>query len=302
MQVVAVGGTGFIGRRLCAALLAAGHDVTALSRTPAPDALPAAVETAVGDVTDYASIAPAFAGADAVVNLVALSPLFEPPGGNERHDTVHRGGTERCLRAATAAGVERFVQLSALGADPSGRTHYLRAKGRAERAVRDSSLAWTVLRPSVVFGTGGEFLSVVRRLTPPAVAPLPGGGQTRFQPLWVGDAAELIAEALAHEHTGRVYEIGGPETLTLAEIVRTVRGVDGHTPVIVPVPMAVAGFGLTLAELLPGLPLGRDQYRALQLDATATDADVRTLGLAPGELTTVVTYLRGDRPTAVRQS
>ncbi len=300
---MAVGGTGFIGRRLCAALLAAGHDVTALSRTPAPDILSGAVETATGDVTDCASITAALtdADADAVVNLVALSPLFEPPGGNKRHDIVHRGGTEHCLRAAAAAGVDRFVQLSALGADPTGPTHYLRAKGRAERAVQDSSLAWTILRPSVVFGAAGEFLSIVRRLTPPAIAPLPGGGQTQFQPLWVEDAAELIAAALAREHAGCIYEIGGPEVLSLAEIVQVVRGIDGRTPAVIPVPMAVAGLGLTLAGLLPGLPLGRDQYRALQLDATTTDTDVRTLGVTPEELTTVTAYLRRDRHTVVRQ-
>ncbi len=291
MHVLAVGGSGFIGRRLCERLVAAGHEVTALSREPDRPALPTEVATVRGDVTDYDSIADAFAGVDAAVNLVALSPLLEPPGGNDRHDEVHRGGTEHCLRAAEAAGVKRFVQLSALGADPAGPTHYLRAKGRAERLVRESSLAWTILRPSVVFGDDGEFLSFLRRVTPPVIAPLPGGGKTRFQPIHVSDMAALIVAALAPDHAGQTYEIGGPETLSLAELTRLVRGREGHSPTVVSVPMGLAGAGLKLAGAVPGLPLGSDQYRALRLDNTTDDNALEQLGLAPTELTTVREYL-----------
>ena len=291
MHVLAVGGTGFIGRRLCERLVAAGHEVTALSREPDRPALPTEVATVRGDVTDYDSIADAFAGVDTAVNLVALSPLLEPPGGNVRHDEVHRGGTEHCLRAAEAAGVERFVQLSALGADPAGPTHYLRAKGRGERLVRESSLSWTILRPSVVFGDDGEFLSFLRRVTPPVIAPLPGGGETRFQPIHVSDMATLIVAALAPDHAGQTYEIGGPETLSLAELARLVRGREGHSPTVVSVPMGLAGAGLKLADAVPGLPLGSDQYRALRLDNTTDDNAIERLGLAPAKLTTVREYL-----------
>ena len=138
MDVLVVGGSGFIGQHLCEELTERGHDVTALSRDPDPDDLPDGVETAMGDVTAYDSIAEHFEGKDAVVNLVALSPLFVPKGGNERHREVHTGGTENCVRAAEAAGVDRFVQMSALGADPDGATHYIRAKGAAETVVRES--------------------------------------------------------------------------------------------------------------------------------------------------------------------
>ncbi|MFT4947111.1 MAG: hypothetical protein ACI8TL_001351, partial [Natronomonas sp.] len=129
MNILLVGGSGFIGTHLGGELLDRGHDVTVLSRSPENDDLPDGVEAAMGDVTAYDSIESAFEGQDVVYNLVALSPLFEPKGGNEMHDRLHRGGTENCLRAAEKHGIDRFVQLSALGADPDGPTHYIRAKG-----------------------------------------------------------------------------------------------------------------------------------------------------------------------------
>jgi len=128
MNVLVAGGTGFIGQNLCEKLVERGHDVTALAREPDPADLPDGVGTAMGDVTAYDSIVDAFDGQDAVFNLVALSPLFEPRGGNEMHERVHLGGTEHCIQAAEEQGVDRFIQLSALDADPDAKTHYLRAK------------------------------------------------------------------------------------------------------------------------------------------------------------------------------
>jgi len=118
-------------------------------------------------------------------------------GDDVTHFSVHRDGTEHVVRAAEAHGVDRLLQMSALGADPDGDTAYLEAKGLAEAAVRDSELSWTIFRPSVVFGDGGEFLPYTRRLAPPYLTPLPGGGETRFQPIWVGDLVPMLADALA---------------------------------------------------------------------------------------------------------
>jgi NADH dehydrogenase len=298
MNVLVVGGTGFIGQHLCAELDERGHDVTALSRDPDPSDVPEGVETAMGDVTAYDSIEAAFEGRDAVVYLVALSPLFEPDGGNELHDEIHRGGTENCLRAAEEHGVERFVHLSALGADPDGPTHYIRAKGRAENLVRESDREWVVFRPSVVFGEGGEFVSFTKRLKglfAPGlpVYPLPGGGrQTRFQPVWVGDLVPMITDAVAEDdHVGEVYEIGGPEVLTLREITRLVYDAEGKSVSIVGLPMALAGVGLKTLSVVPGFPMGGDQYRSLQFDNTTSHNDVSAFGLDPDDLRTLADYL-----------
>jgi len=299
MDIILAGGSGFLGRHLCSELLDRGHDVTALSRSPDDDGLPDSVETAMGDVRAYDSIADAFERRDAVVNLVALSPLFEPSGGNEMHDRVHRQGTEHCVEAAEAAGVDRFLQVSALGADPNGATHYIRAKGRAEMTVRDSDLDWTVVRPSVVFGDGGQFVRFTRKLTPPVLAPLPGGGETRFQPIHVDDIAGILADCIEEEHhVGETYEIGGPETLTLAEVARLVREARGQSVHVVSVPMAVAGIGMTVGGLIPGFPFGPDQYRSLQFDNTTDDNDIGAFGIAPAELTTLAGYLGVDDGTS----
>jgi len=295
MDILVAGGSGFIGRHLCAELLDRGHDVTALSRNPDDDTLPAGVETAMGDVRAYDSIADTFAGRDAAVNLVALSPLFEPGGGNEMHDRVHRQGTEHCVEAAVTAGVDRFLQVSALGADPDGPTHYIRAKGRAERAVREADIGWTIVRPSVVFGDGGQFTEFTRTLTPPVLAPLPGGGQTRFQPVHVEDLVGMLADTLEREeHVGETYEVGGPEKLSLAEVTRLVREAQGGSVHVVPVPMAVAGIGMAVGGLIPGVPFGPDQYRSLQFDNTTDDNDIDAFGIAPEGLTTLAGYLGDD--------
>lgn len=296
MNVLVAGGSGFIGQHLCAKLQERDHEVTALSRSPDPSAVPAGVDTAMGDVTAYDSIEPAFEGQDAVVNLVALSPLFKPSGGEEVHETLHYGGTENCLRAAEAHGVERFTQMSALDADPAADTHYLRAKGRAEELVRDADLGWTILRPSVVFGDGDEFVGFTRTLTPPFLAPLPGGGKTLFQPIYVDEMTSILAESIEDErHVGETYEIGGPEILTLAAVAKLAREARGQSVRIIPVPMGLAGLGLAIADALPGIPMGRDQYRSLRIDNVTSENDVAAFGMDPAEMTTLAEYLGTDR-------
>jgi NADH dehydrogenase len=295
MKVLVAGGTGFIGSYLCRALAERGHDVTALARSGGEPS--EGVDVATGDVTDYDSIAGAVEGQDAVVNLVALSPLFEPKGGNVMHDRIHRGGTENLVRAAEDAGVEGFLQLSALGADPDGDTAYIRAKGQAEEIVRESDLDWTIFRPSVVFGEGGEFVSFTKRLKgmfAPGVPlyPLPGGGKTRFQPIHVEDLVPMLADALEDdEHVGETYEIGGPETLTLRQVTDLVYEAEKKGVTIVPLPMPLAKVGLTVLGAVPGFPMGPDQYRSLQFDNTTADNDVAAFGVETDELTTLAAHL-----------
>ena len=292
MHVLLVGGTGFIGSALARELVDGDHHVTALARSPETAALPDDVRAVAGDVTDYDSIEPALAEQDAVVNLVALSPLFTPPGGNGMHERVHVGGTRNVVDAAADHGVARFVQVSALGADPAGPTAYVRAKGEAEAAVENSSLGWTLIRPSVVFGDGGEFVDFTTALTTPYVTGLPGGGRTRFQPLWVGDLAPMLAAAATEgRHANRVYELGGPEVLTLADVATLVYRSRGRSLRVLPIPMALAKIGLILGGLLPGFPMGPDQYRSLRFDNTVTENDVSAFGRAPSSLRTLRDYL-----------
>ncbi|WP_152043155.1 complex I NDUFA9 subunit family protein [Salinigranum salinum] len=294
MRVIVVGGSGFIGSYLCRELKQRGHSVTALSRSPGNDRLPSGVSKAMGNVTAYDSMHEAFDGMDVAVNLVALSPLFKPSGGDEMHDRIHRQGTENVVRACEEHGVSRLVQMSALGADSQGETAYIRSKGNAEDAVRDSSLDWVIFRPSVVFGEGGEFVSFTKKLAPPYVTPLPGGGKTRFQPIWVEDLVPMLADACEDdEHVGQTYEIGGPEKLTLAEVAEVIHGAEGRSVTVLPVPMALAGVGLSIAGKVPGFPMGADQYRSLKFDNTTADNDVGAFGVSESDLTTLGEYLAG---------
>lgn len=295
MDILVTGGTGFIGTHLCRELADRGHDVTALSRYPDPEDLPEGVETAIGDVTAAESIPEAFEGKDVVVNLVALSPLFQPKDGDTRHFDVHLGGTENVVAAAEDTGVEHVVQMSALGADPDGDTAYIKSKGQAERVVRESELSHTIVRPSVVFGEGGEFVEFTKLLTTPYVTFLPGGGETRFQPIWVEDLAPMLADcAVEAEHRNETYEIGGPEVLTLADVTRLVYRAEGKSVTVLPVPMVLAKVGMRLADPLPFVPFGVDQYRSLQFDNTVRENDVDAFGVSVEDLTTLREYLGID--------
>ncbi len=292
MNVLVAGGTGFIGRNLCAELVERGHQVTALSRDPDPSELPDGVETAVGDISAYDSIEGAFEGRDVVVNLVALSPLFQPPKGAS-HMTVHYGGTENVLQATDEHDVDKLVHMSALGADPDGATEYIRAKGLAEEAVQEADIDSVIFQPSVVFGDGGEFVPFARKLTPgPLFKVLPGGGRTRFQPIHVGDLVPMLADAVEDDkHVGETYEVGGPEVLTLAEVTRLAYEAKGKSAKIVPMPMAIAKLGLTVAGPLPFIPMGPDQARSLRLDNSTADNGVTAFGVDPDSLTTLQEYL-----------
>ena len=297
MDVLVAGGTGFVGQYLCRELDDRDHDVTALSRNPHDAELPDGVIRKEGDVTDYDSIGGAFEGRDAVVFLPALSPLFKPDGGDEMHEVVHLGGTENAVRAAEEHDVDRFLQMSALGADPAGATHYLRAKGNAETAVKQSDLDWVIFRPSVVFGDGGEFVYFTKRLKQifaPAVPlyPLPGGGtKAHFQLIWVEDLVPMLADALeGDDHVGQTYEVGGSETLSLREATELVFEAEGTSITIVPLPMPLAKIGLPVLGSL-GFPMGSDQYEGLDFDNTPTTNDVESFGRDPTSLRSFRSYL-----------
>jgi NADH dehydrogenase len=290
MEVHVTGGTGFVGSHLCNELAERGHEVVAVSRSPdeSPVGIDPSVDRREGDVTRPETLD--LSGADVVVHLVALSPLVKPRGTT--HHEVTAEGTRNVVEACERDGVDRLVHMSALGADPDGETAYIRAKGEAEGAVNESSLNATVFRPSVVFGDGGEFVSFTKLLTTPYVTGLPGGGETRFQPIYVGDlVSALVAAVEDEEHVGETYEIGGPERLTLAEMSRSVYEAEGKSLVVVPVPMPLAKIGLTLADPLPFVPMGSDQYRSLRFDNVVEGTNDIGLFVPVEELTTFDGYL-----------
>ncbi len=292
MDVLVTGGTGFVGIHLSRELDSRGHAVTALSRSANGEELPDSVEVVEGDVTDPETLAEPMVNQDVVVNLVALAPLFQPKGGDVMHERVHLVGTRNVVAAAEAAGVSTVVQMSALGADPEGATAYTRAKGRAETVVKSSDLEWTIVRPSVIFGDGGEFVRFTRALTTPYLTALPGGGSTRFQPIWIGDLAPMLADAAEDDtHRGKVYDIGGPESLTLADVARLVYRSEGKSLRVLSVPMSLTAIGMRLADPIPFVPFGADQYRSLRFDNTTAENDVDAFGVSEADLSRLSEYL-----------
>jgi NADH dehydrogenase len=254
------GGTGFIGRAAAAALAGAGHEVRALSRRAAGATAPG-IALIRGDVFDPASLAAPLEGCEAVVHCVQFPnhPVENPRRGftYERYDAE---GTENAAAAAVRAGARRFLYLSGAGVR-AGRTEpWFRAKWRAEEAVRASGLEWTILRPSWVYGPGdrslSRFVSFARRLP---FMPMIGDGRGRVQPLHVDDLARVAAAALGHPRApGRVFDAGGPETLTMREILGTILRVLGLGKPILPQPVWAVKGAARLLRLLPAPPLSPD--------------------------------------------
>jgi len=277
--ILVTGATGFIGAEILRRASGRGWRVRGLARHPeraeALGRLPH-VELFRGDLTDPGSLTGAFEDVDAVVHLVGI--IVET--GDQTFESVHVGGTRAALEEARRAGVGRFVHMSALGVE-SGRkeTAYLATKARAEELVRESGLSATVFRPSIVIGRDSAIVSRLRtalRWSP--VVPLPGGGRQRLQPVWVGDVAECFLQAARAPRSPRaVYEVAGPEVLTLREMVQTLAGAMGKRRAILSVPSSLARAGAAIAGRLPGALVTSDQLTMLEMDNVADPAAVAAL-------------------------
>jgi NADH dehydrogenase len=277
-QLVALtGATGFVGRHLLLQLLTRGHRVRALVRDPAKlQAEDSRLEPVPGDLADDAALASLVRGCDAVMHLVGI--IMEKPAEGQTFERVHVEATRRLLAAAGAAGVSRWIHMSALGARPGAVSRYHRTKWTAEEAVRGThaaGMAWTIFRPSIIHGPDGEFMRMVKgfwtKRFPPFV-PYFGAGLTgsrgagRLQPVYVEDVATCFADALTNPRaTGETYPLGGPEAFTWPELYRVV---GSHLPAarsksIVAVPAWYAN----LIAGLPGVPFNKDQVIMSQEDS-----------------------------------
>lgn len=300
MNILVTGGDGFVGQHLCASLAERGHDLTVLSRSPDASVLPDGTETVAGDVRSYDSIESAVAGHDVVVNLVALSPLFEPPDGTS-HKEVHVDGTRNIVAAATEHGVNKLVQMSSVGTKPDGATGYVRAKGQAEWVVLTADIDSVIVRPNIMFGDEDQFTNFIDRTTLPYVAALPSGGQTPFQPLWVGDTAAMVAAMTVDDrHCNEIYELAGPEELTLAEITTRLYQARGQPVTVLPVPMELVDVGLRAITPISAIPFGADQARLLGLDLRSERNDLAAFDYSTDDLTTLNEYLHKSNTNSVR--
>jgi len=293
-----LGGSGFIGRYIVKRL-AAGADVVAVGCRNAEAAKFLKPMGDVGQVVPLnvaigdEALLPAFlAGNDALVNCVGI--LRE--SGSQTFDLVHHTGPARLARFAREAGVERFVHISAIGADPRSSSAYARTKAAGEQAVRDAFPTVTILRPSVVFGPEDQFFNrfaAMAMISP--VLPLIGGGKTRFQPVYVGDVADSVVKCLEDPATvGRVYELGGPKVYTFREILELLLSEIHRKRWRIDLPFGLAAFQARLTSMLPNPPLTPDQVELLKSDNIVSSGamNLASLGIAPTAAEVVLpTYL-----------
>jgi len=293
-SVTVFGGSGFVGRHIVRDLAKAGASVRVAVRRPdralflKPMGDVGQITPVAANIRDDASVAAAVEGSDAVVNLVGV--LYE--SGRQTFDAVHHQGAGRIARAAKAAGVDRLVHVSAIGADAHALSDYARSKAAGEAAVRAEFPDADIVRPSVVFGVDDNFFNLfaaLARLSP--VLPLIGGGKTRFQPVFVGDVAAAAAAILsAPKGSGSTYELGGPEILTFRELMEMVLRATGRRRLLVPVPFAIMEWYGAMLGVLPRPLLTRDQVRLLRSDNTAEHGlpGLADLGVAPTAVSAIV--------------
>jgi uncharacterized protein YbjT (DUF2867 family) len=282
--VTVFGGSGFVGRHLVRALAKRGFRVRVAVRRP-DLAQYLMTAGAVGQIHGMqanlrypASIAAAVEGAEAVVNLVGV---MHGRGANS-FDAVQAFGPGAIGRAAKAAGVQRFVHVSALGLHENSNSKYAASKLKGEQAAREAFEDAIVVRPSVMFGSDDEFFNKfagLARFSP--VLPLIGGGETKFQPVFVGDVAEVLARgAEGNLKPGTTYEIGGQEVMSLRQIFELVLKITNRNRLLVPMPFALANIQAALTGLMPNPPLTRDQVALLRHDnvvSAEAKAEGRTL-------------------------
>ena len=286
--VTVFGGAGFIGRYVVQALLREGARVRVVGRDAKrgffvkPQGGLGQTQFIAADVTKPATVARALAGSDSVINLVGiLSGAFQ---------AIQVDGARTVAEEAAKAGVTALVHMSAIGADPASPSAYGKSKGEGEAAVRAAFPGATILRPSIVFGPEDEFVNRFARMMQlsPMVPVI--GGATRFQPVYVADVAKAAALAALDPgaHGGRLYELGGPETLTMAELNRRIAAMTGREPAFLDLPDGLAE-GIARLGFLPGAPLTMDQWRMLSRDNVVAEVaeGLAALGIAPTPLASV---------------
>lgn len=294
-SIVVLGGTGFVGRHLVTRLQRDGHAITVLSRNRDQHrelgVLPR-VRVVNADAHDHTALARRLAGADAAINLIGI--LNERGSRGNDFGAAHVELTRSLVDACCEARVPRLLQMSALRAG-EGASGYLRTRGEAEAIVRASPLAWTIFRPSVIFGDGdGLFFRFASLLRIAPMLPI-ARAQAKFQPVHVGDVAEAFARALVHPHTaGHVYELGGPEIVTLRDVVDRTARMLGKRRLVLPLPDALGFMQACIGEWLPGKPISRDNYRSLGIDSVAREDGLGALGIVATPIDAIMPRLLAE--------
>jgi uncharacterized protein YbjT (DUF2867 family) len=267
VKLVVAGGTGFVGRYIVRALLDGGHEVTVLGRNPARvSSIPMlqGASATRGDVTDPFLLRGALEGAEGVVGAVQFPGYpAEVPRAGLTFDEYDRKGTENLVTEAQRAGVERYLYISGANSTPSASENWYRAKGEAEESLRESGLRFVILRPSWAYGPGDKALNTyaaMARFSPviPMIARFAGLRTIaqRIQPVFIEDVALAVRRAFEREEAWNgSFEIGGPDVMTMREVIETLLQVTGKKRLIVTVPDSLAKAGVAPLTLMPRPPM-----------------------------------------------
>jgi len=284
--ITVFGGSGFIGRNLVRDLadrgarvrVAVRHPNQALFLKPMGDV--GQIQIVQANLRHAPSVAAAVEGADAVINLVGI--LFE--SGKQKFDEIQAKGAGRVAEAAAKAGVSRLVHISAIGADAASPSKYARAKAAGEEAVKAAFPTATILRPSIVFGPDDDFFNRFAGLATISPALPLIGGETKFQPVYVGDVADAITAALEDEKSaGKTYELGGPRTYTFRELMELTLKEIQRKRMLITVPFGLAKFKAAFLQILPNPLLTVDQVKLLAFDNVVAPKakKLKDLGITP---------------------
>jgi uncharacterized protein YbjT (DUF2867 family) len=305
--VTIYGGSGFLGRHVVRAIARTGARMRIAVRRPElaghlqPLGGVGQIVPVQANVRFPDSLLAAAEDADAVVNLVGI--LFA--SGKQTFKTVQDEGARHVAEAAKAVGARTLVHVSAIGADANSPSVYARSKAAGEAAVKDTYPGAVIFRPSVVFGPEDEFFNrfaALARISP--VLPLIGGGHTKFQPVFVGDVAQAVVAALeGRASQSAPYELGGPQVMTMREVMERVLAYSMRSRPLVPVPFWFAKLQGAFLQWLPKPPLTVDQVRLLQTDNVVSEAAIKAgrtlegLSIDPVAVASVVPdYLEQFRP------
>jgi NADH dehydrogenase len=304
--VTVFGGSGFLGRNVVRALCKRDYRIRVAVRRPElagylqPSGKVGQVHVVQANLRYPASVEAALRDSHVVINLVGV--LTE--SGAQTFDAVQAKGAETVAKAAAAAGAS-LVHVSAIGADAQSPSRYARAKAAGEAAVLAAVPSATIFRPSVMFGPEDQFTNRFAALGR-ALPALPLiGGSTRMQPVYVGDVATAIADAVdGKAKAGATYELGGPEVLTMREIIETILAITDRERMLVPLPFGLARFNANFLQFAPGaFKLTPDQVRLLERDNVVSDAakaaglTLEGLGITPDSLEAIAPqYLWRFRP------
>jgi NADH dehydrogenase len=244
------------------------------------------------DVYDPEALHRAFAGADAVVNLVGI--LNESGDDGSGFERAHVELTRRVVAACKLAGVHRLLQMSSLNAG-RGSSHYLKSRGDAEAVVKASGLDWTIFEPSVIFGVGdGLFTRFAALLKLLPVLPL-ACANAKFAPVFVGDVVEAFSRSLHDRRTiGEVYELYGPDVFTLREIVQMSAQQLGLKRLVIPLPNFIGRIQGLACDFVPGKPFSSDNFRSLQTDSVGGIDGLHRLAIVPTRVTQILPDLLGN--------